>query len=541
MESLFNFDDLRVQAEFDPMVYLPDVEKYLKDHAPKRIPPTEANRFSKESLAQLPDMGWLNGVELWLVYPESPDYEAQRIQLGAFLAMLRAEAVRLPSEACSLFPQGYNELLISLDTETTGLDTRVMYGYDGKLIVPTEIVGLSLATSETKGYYLPIAHTEEDGIPNWRKEVVMEFVDYVHKQFAVIYHNSQYDREILALNGVSSYRTYPYFFDTQIISFTHNVNNKMTGLKYLSGELLGRKMIKIEELFGEEKSEAVLNFTRLPATCAHVYAGSDALNTYKLFNYYGLMSTEKGNVFRLQPIILQIDHKMVDCLRDLYRQGLPVILDYFIWSAKDIVYRMELMQEVLYKIVGRPFDISSPREVSKILFDEFKIPPPEKLVVGKAGYLSTGEEVLDALYAEHSEYPVLRYIVLYRKLGSTLSKFSANVILSSYTCALMPYTHVQLQFNQTNVPTGRFSSSSSGGTVHNIVVKESKKTGKLTYKYERGTGDCGFNSQGIPAHQYRTAKAKRILRIPPEAGIDLEFPYPKAIHQKFIKAVAGKD
>ncbi|HEC66806.1 MAG TPA: hypothetical protein ENI23_16145 [bacterium] len=519
--------------------YLVDFDDYMERNPHQEFPP-DVQFFSKDNLSHIEGMEWLRTVETILMYPDSDDLAWQKDYLENFLIQLKGESILLPKEFCPSFPEGYNEPFIALDTETTGLNTVIQYGYDGKLKPNVKLVGISVATSDIKGYYLPIRNTTTDGIPNWHEEAVIGFLDDLHQQMVVAYHNAQFDREVIAIAGVTKFREYPFFFDTQLLDFFQDVNDKEHKLKVLSKIILGRKMIDITELFtqkvgkGKDK-KIVITFDRLPATTALVYASTDAINCYGLFKYYSSFPAGT-NTFQDQHIVLQVDHKMVDVLRNLYRSGLPINLDYFIFAAKDTIQRIEILKETIDEYVGRHIEMGSPAVISQLLFEEYNIPILEGEEKGKLGFYSTKEEILEKLHELYPDIPILTMIVRLRKMTGTLSKIFLKAIINCYTDALLPYTRVQLQYSQTVIPTGRLASSSSKGR-ERIQVKESKKTHVISHKYFQGSGDCGLNSQGINNPPYRMAKAKRISQIPTEAGIDVAQPYFEWVERFLLKAI----
>lgn len=262
----------------------------------------------------------------------------------------------------------------------------------------------------------------------------------------------------------------------------------------------------------------------------------DAINTYGLFKFYASQPGEQ-NVFTQQPTPVQIDHKSVDIARDMTRPGLPINFRYFYYAAKDAIYRLQQIEQAIYREAGRQFDIGSPKQLSTVLFEDFKIPPLPTMEKGANGVYSTKEEVLDELFAAYPDFAILRYVVTYRKLQATIGKIYLKSLANSFVDSFLPWTRVQLSFSQTNVPTGRFSSASGDGK-ERVTVKQSDKTKKLSYAYTRGSWDCGFNSQGVPNPFFKTAPARRITALPPEAGINLAAPYPVEVDQAFIKGLA---
>jgi hypothetical protein len=112
-----------------------------------------------------------------------------------------------------------------------------------------------------------------------------------------------------------------------------------------------------------------------------------------------------------------------------------------------------------------------------------------------------------------------------------------KMVMNSYIDSLLPYTRFQIQYSQTIIPTARFSSASSKGKTR--VQVKTTKAGNITYKYHQGSWDCGLNSQGIDNPHFILKKAKKIKRISPIAGLNLEDPYPKEIIQNLVKRIAS--
>lgn len=524
--------------------FLPVCSEYLERHPIPDIAPNP-ELFSPESLSGRPGMEWLQGVSCLGMIPPSREVPEQDAALDIFLQELKKETYFLPRTFSAAFQEGdtfQGANFLSLDLETTGLDTRVLYSYEGDLLPKTEIVGVSIGVSETKGYYLPVMHTEADGIPNWNKGAIVRFLQKVCDTFLVVYHNAQYDKEVLALNGVAP-RPFPFFLDTQLLHFLTDVNSKRHGLKVISAEMLGRKMLEISELFTElgVKTKQHINFDHLPYVNAYVYACSDAINTFALVVQF-MQVPAANNVFTQQPVPLMIDHKVVDVVRNMYRPGFPVNLDFAIQSCKDILWRLKVLERKAHEFVGTPFDIQSPQQISVLLFDTLKLPVLESMERGKPtknypqGLYSTAADVLEALYEKHPDIPILKYIVEYRQLAQSLNNVFLKLVTNSYVDAYLPYTRSQAQYSLTVIPTGRLSSASNDGregVICNITDK-----GNVTYHYHKGSWACGFNTQGVPKPDKKMEIAMKLAAIPPEAGIDLTQAYPKELQLEFLKLIA---
>lgn len=117
----------------------------------------------------------------------------------------------------------------------------------------------------------------------------------------------------------------------------------------------------------------------------------------------------------------------------------------------------EITDEI-YRLAGQEFNISSPKQLGKVLFEDLGLPCKKKT---KSGY-STNAEVLESIANKH---PIVPMILEYR----TLSKLS-----STYVDSLLKQIHadgrVHSVFKQTETRTGRISSTEPN--MQNIPVRK---------------------------------------------------------------------
>lgn len=482
-----------VQEVVEGNPYLIDIDDYLKAHPVSMISP-RPEIYSFQAVASIKGMEWINGTEIVPYSPESEDVEIQKQVLNEFFESLVRESSTISREILpDYFIHETPKPLIAYDLETTGLNTTIRYK-DGIIDRKVLIVGVSLATSSRKSYYLPVNHNCLDGLLNWREEALIPFLTRLFDTFITISHNGQFDREVSAINGVEIKQDNRYI-DTLIIAHLFDNNSKQNGLKRLSEVYISRPQIETAELFPDNVSRS---FSRLSLTDSYVYAGLDTLNTYALFEWF--LNHPTNNVFSQQPIPLTVDLKMCDVVRSMYRVGLPVNMDFVVKAALDLIVRQRMLLKEIDRFVGRKVDVGSPQQLSVLLFDEYKI-PTDGVPKGKSGFYSTSEEILDNLYEKYPNYTILKYVVTLRKIGNSLVKYCVKFINNSFCCEAMPYLHSQIQYSLTTIPTGRLSSSSSKGR-DMVTTKTSAKTGRISYSYITGAGSCGLNSQGLDSRQY---------------------------------------
>ncbi len=116
------------------------------------------------------------------------------------------------------------------------------------------------------------------------------------------------------------------------------------------------------------------------------------------------------------------------------------------------------LEEAIHLMAGHSFNISSPKQLGVVLFEELGLPCGKKT---KTGY-STNAEVLEELCSKH---PIVPMILEYR----TLTKLA-----STYVDGLLeevdPDGRVRSEFKQTETRTGRISSANPN--IQNIPVRK---------------------------------------------------------------------
>ncbi len=114
----------------------------------------------------------------------------------------------------------------------------------------------------------------------------------------------------------------------------------------------------------------------------------------------------------------------------------------------------------VHALAGKPFNISSPQQLGRILFEDLKLPAPLKY--GKGKTISTAADVLEELAADHE---IVRKVLEYRQLTKLKGTYvdALPALIDSQTGRL------HTSFNQTGAATGRLSSSNPN--LQNIPIR----------------------------------------------------------------------
>ncbi len=114
----------------------------------------------------------------------------------------------------------------------------------------------------------------------------------------------------------------------------------------------------------------------------------------------------------------------------------------------------------IHELAGKPFNINSPVQLGKILFEELNLPAPVKY--GKGKTISTAADVLEGLAAEHE---IARKVLEYRQLTKLKGTY-----IDALPQLIDPRTgRLHTTFNQAGAATGRLSSSNPN--LQNIPIR----------------------------------------------------------------------
>lgn len=185
------------------------------------------------------------------------------------------------------------------------------------------------------------------------------------------------------------------------------------------------------------------------------YAREDSFD--KAYEALRKKLTETG---RLGEVYERIEKPLIPVLKEMKAHG--VLIDKHMLTALGKKYGKELslIEARIFKAVGYEFNVSSPKQLGEVLFDELGLSTKgqKKTATGKR---STRESELEKLKELH---PVVEDILEYREVGK---------LLSTYIDALPPLldadNRLHADFIQTGTTTGRMASANPN--LQNIPIR----------------------------------------------------------------------
>jgi DNA polymerase I len=160
----------------------------------------------------------------------------------------------------------------------------------------------------------------------------------------------------------------------------------------------------------------------------------------------------------LHSLYEDLERPLVPVLAAMERHGIRVDPARLAEFSKELDLTIERLTREIYALAGEEFNIGSPKQMARILFEKLKLPPVKKT---KTGY-STDADVLEQLALGH-ELPAK--IIEYRTLTKLKSTYADSLPL-----LINPSTErIHTSFNQLVAATGRLSSSNPN--VQNIPIR----------------------------------------------------------------------
>lgn len=161
-----------------------------------------------------------------------------------------------------------------------------------------------------------------------------------------------------------------------------------------------------------------------------------------------------------KEVMGELELPLTKILARMEFNGIALDTDFLESLSDEIRDTIESLRDEAHEIVGRDFNLNSPKQLREILFEELELPVQSKTDSGKP---STNADTLEAL-ADHHELPEV--ILEYRQYNKVESTY-----LKPLVEAVNPNTQkIHTEFNQTIAATGRLSSSNPN--LQNIPVRD---------------------------------------------------------------------
>ena len=238
--------------------------------------------------------------------------------------------------------------------------------------------------------------------------------------------------------------------DTMIAA--HLLSEKSLGLKALAFGKLGIEMTPISNLIGTGAKQ--LSMAQVDIKQTADYACADADMTLRLAELFGKELDEQG----LVKLFTEVEMPLVPVLLLMERNGVTLDTEMLSDMSVHLGEQITELEERIYSQAGHEFNINSPQQLGRVLYDELQLPTTRR---GKSRY-STEASILEEF---RKDYPIAGDILEYRQL----TKIKSTYIDALPTLVNAATGRIHTSFNQTRTVTGRLSSSEPN--MQNIPVR----------------------------------------------------------------------
>ncbi len=174
---------------------------------------------------------------------------------------------------------------------------------------------------------------------------------------------------------------------------------------------------------------------------------------------YQKQLAEFKNYPRLYNIYIDYDLPLIPILYKMEEKGMLIDRDYFKNLQKEFTAEVRRLEQEVYTLAGKEFNLNSPIQLSEILFVDLRL-PTKGIKKTSRGY-STGAKELDKLKNLH---PIIAKIIVYREAAKLLSTYIIPIpdLADSNS-------RIHTTFTQNVTATGRLSSKDPN--LQNIPVR----------------------------------------------------------------------
>jgi len=230
----------------------------------------------------------------------------------------------------------------------------------------------------------------------------------------------------------------------------------------LSSGALGERQAPVEDLllnaFLVYAEPSACEFASLCARCLSGPAPNDLVSrAVAIYDIAAKLRPELNAEYK--RIYETIDLPLAPVLARMEQAGIRLDRQMLAELSQSMEKTVDELSASIFKAAGHTFNINSPQQLGKVLFEELKLPVQGK--TGKTKSYSTAADVLETLAAAH---PIAQTVLDYRQIVKLKGTY-----VDALPQLLDASGRVHTTFNPTGATTGRLSSSNPN--LQNIPVR----------------------------------------------------------------------
>ncbi|MCR5732639.1 MAG: DNA polymerase I [Sphaerochaetaceae bacterium] len=335
----------------------------------------------------------------------------------------------------ALFEEAYRKGgIIAFDTETTDVDLR-----------KAELVGFSFSYQTKKAYYAPLICEGETLLD--KSEVIKLFEAYFASgKLKIIGQNVLFDLGVLSKLGVENCRI---DFDTMLAAWLLDTETERFNLDFLAGKYLSYETIHYDDIVKKGST-----FADVPIDQATRYSSEDSDLAWRLKLLFEPMLEERG----LMDVYRSYEIPLIRVLLAMEKEGVLLDMSFMEELSRTLNKREDDLRSDIFALCGHEFNLNSPSQLSKVLFEERGLETGKKTRNG----FSTDTSTLEGL--KSSGDPIIEKILEYRGVAKLLSTY-----VETLPTLVDQNGRIHTSYLQTGTATGRLSSRNPN--LQNIPIR----------------------------------------------------------------------
>jgi DNA polymerase-1 len=348
----------------------------------------------------------------------------------------------------------------AFDLETTSLNA-----------MQADIVGFALATAPGKACYVPVGHVadagglalgDQAGLEQLPLRAVLDRLKPLleDRSLLKIGQNLKYDALVLKRDGVALNA----FDDTMLMSYALDGGKGGQGMDDLAQRHLGHTCLSFKDVIAHAPGKKVADktFVGVPIDKAAEYAAEDADVTFRLWMIFKARLVAE----RMVTVYETLERPLLPVIVDMECAGIRVERSVLARLSATFAQRAAQLEDQVYELAGRTFNLGSPRQLGELLFDDLKLPGGKKT---KSGQWETRANLLDDLAANPDLPDDAR-----RLIETMLQWRQLTKLRSTYTDALPGHVHpdtgrIHTCYSLAATTTGRLASTEPN--LQNIPIR----------------------------------------------------------------------
>ncbi|MDQ1487102.1 MAG: polymerase [Actinomycetota bacterium] len=157
-------------------------------------------------------------------------------------------------------------------------------------------------------------------------------------------------------------------------------------------------------------------------------------------------------------LLTDVELPLIGVLAEMEQLGIATDLDVLADLSSELGGSVKAAEQAAFAVIGREFNLGSPKQLQQILFDELKLPKTKRI---KTGY-TTDADALQGLLVQ-TEHPLLEHLLQHRDVSRL------KTVVDSLIPMIDDQGRVHTTYNQLVAATGRLSSTDPN--LQNIPIR----------------------------------------------------------------------